>query len=101
MHKDIKTAASLTNQKIDSILSFLDDVESENTKALTQQQKQSRNKEKQNAEIINEFKKKPLINNFFEREVLNDKENENKLTGRSNSTIYSNNNLKVLFLHQN
>ena len=50
--KDLRTASSITTQKIDSILSFLDDVESESVKT----QKESAKKPT----------KKALVNNYFE-----------------------------------
>jgi hypothetical protein len=88
---DAKIAASMTNQKLNSILSFLDDVDTENVKSIPP--KHSKNKNtlvKVQNDLTTEMKKKPLINNFFEQESQqHTNESENKTSSRPHVRFYS------------
>ena len=80
----------MTNQKLNSILSFLDDVDTENIKSIPP--KHSKNKNtltKAHNDLTAEMKKKPLINNFFEHESQQQtNESENKTANRPHVRSY-------------
>ena len=78
----------MTNQKLNSILSFLDDVETENVKSMPPKHTKNKNTlNKAQNDLTAELKKKPLINNFFERESPQNENESNKLSNRSNVSL--------------
>ena len=89
---DAKITALMTNQKLNSILSFLDDVDTENVKSIPA--KHSKNKNtlaKAQNDLTTEMKEKPLMNHFFEHESQqHTNESENKTSSRPHVIFYRN-----------